>query len=45
MKLGGTLLLWTVITVTWFRWVKEEEEQDMERLEEQLQPGGRSPTQ
>jgi putative membrane protein len=26
MKLGGTILLWTVITITWFRWVKEEQE-------------------
>ncbi|MGH8926830.1 MAG: cytochrome c oxidase assembly protein [Acidimicrobiia bacterium] len=28
MKLGGTMLLWGVLAVTWFRWAKDEERWD-----------------
>jgi putative membrane protein len=42
MKLGGTILLWAVITVTWFRWVKEE--QDWELIEQEPQPEVESST-
>ena len=34
MKLGGTLLLWVVMAVTWFRWAAEEERWD--RIEKDL---------
>lgn len=34
MKLGGGLVLWTIIAILWFRWYAEEQEWD--RLEEQL---------
>lgn len=40
MKLGGTFLLWAVITVIWFRWVKEE--QNFDRIEKDLQPQDQS---
>lgn len=28
MKLGGTLLLWTVIAITWFKWANDEKRWD-----------------
>lgn len=34
MKLGGTLLIWLVITVTWFKWASEERRWD--EIEEDL---------
>jgi hypothetical protein len=34
MKVGGTLLLWAVIAVTWFRWAADEERWD--RIEKDL---------
>jgi putative membrane protein len=34
MKVGGTLLLWAVIAITWFRWVDDEKKWD--KIEEDL---------
>ncbi|MDH3498510.1 MAG: cytochrome c oxidase assembly protein [Acidimicrobiia bacterium] len=34
MKLGGGVVLWTIIAILWFRWYAEE--QDWERLEAEL---------